>query len=250
MKTGRNSFTTTQLSCYFCLDGLGQTFKPARHSNRRVVFNKEGESADQDDHKKFRRTMQCLRGSIDPVLALEADSDQILKWWVDALHAVHPDMKSHTGGTLSMGKGSTHSASKSQRLNRKSSTKAEVVGVDDTMAQVLWTCYFLEAQGCKVEKNTVHQDNQSAVLLERNGHGSSSKRTRHINVRCFFVSDRIKSGEMNVECCPTGVMVADFFTKPLQGAKFTKFRDLIMNVWQVDPCGPMESGSKECVEMS
>jgi hypothetical protein len=141
---------------------------------------------DQDDHKKLRRTMQCLRRPINLVLTLEADSDQILKWWVDASHAVHPDMKSHTGGTLSMGKSSTHSASKSQRLNTKSSTEAEVVGVDDAIAQVLWTCCFLEAQGCKVEKNTVHQDNQSAMLLERNGRGSSSKRTRHINVRCFL----------------------------------------------------------------
>jgi hypothetical protein len=184
----------------------------------------------QDDCKKLRRTMQCLRGLIDLVLTLEADSKRILKWWVDASHAVHPDMKSHTGGTLSMGKGSTYSASKSQRLNTKSSTEAEVVGVDNVMAQVLWTRYFLEAQGYKVEKNTAYQDNQSAMLLERNGRGSSSKRTRHINVGCFFVSDRIKSGEMNVEYCPTGEMVADYFTKPLQGAKFTKFRTIIMNV--------------------
>jgi hypothetical protein len=128
----------------------------------------------------------CLRGLINLVLTLEADSKRILKWWVDASHAVHPDMKSHTRGTLSMGKGSTCSASKSQRLNTKSSTEPEVVGVDDVMAQVLWTRYFLEAQGHKVEKNTVCQDNQSAALLERNGHGSSSERTRHINVRCFL----------------------------------------------------------------
>jgi hypothetical protein len=66
----------------------------------------------------------------------------------------------------------------------------------------------------------------------------------------FFVSDRIKSGEMNVEHSPTGEMVADFFTKPLQGAKFTKFRDLIVKIGQVDPRRPMASGSKECVEMS
>jgi hypothetical protein len=98
-----------------------------------------------------------------------------------------------------MGKGSTCSASKSQRLNTKSSTEAEVVGVDDAMEQVLWTHCFLEAQGWKVEKNTVHQDNQSAALVERNWCGSSSKRAPHINVRHFFVLNRIKSGEMNVE---------------------------------------------------
>jgi hypothetical protein len=70
-----------------------------------LFLTKRVKAPDQDNHKKFRRTMQCLRGSIDLVLTLEADSDQILKWWVDASHAVHPDMKSHTGGTLSMGKG-------------------------------------------------------------------------------------------------------------------------------------------------
>jgi hypothetical protein len=149
-------------------------------------LTKRVKAPDQDGCKKLCRTMQHLRGSIDLVLTLEADRDQILKWWVDASHAVHPDMKSHTGGTLSMGKGSTYSVSKSQRLNTNSLTKAEVVGVDDVMAQVLWTRYFLEAQGYKAEKHTVHQDNQSAMLLERNGRGCSSKQTRHINVRCFL----------------------------------------------------------------
>jgi hypothetical protein len=40
--------------------------------------------------------------------------------------------------------------------------------------------------------------------------------------------DRISKGEVQVEWCPTKEMVADFMTKPLQGAAFEKFRDLIM----------------------
>ena len=174
--------------------------------------------------------MQYLRATIDLVLTLEADDLHILKWWVDASYAVHPDMKSHTGGTMSMGKGSIYSASRRQKLNTKSSTEAELVGVDDVMAQVLWTRYFLEAQGYVVRDYIVYQDNQSSMQLEKNGRGSSSKRTRHINVRYFFVTDRIKSKEVNVECCPTGEMLGDFFTKPLQGSQFRKLRDAIMNI--------------------
>jgi hypothetical protein len=174
--------------------------------------------------------MQCLRGSIDLVLTLEADNMHVVKWWVDASYGVHPDMKSHTGATMSMGKGSVYSASKTQRLNTKSSTEAELVGVDDVMAQVLWTRYFLEAQGYEVRDNIVYQDNQSTMLLEKNGRGSSSKRTRHINVRYFFVTDRIKANELSVEYCPTGEMRGDFFTKPLQGSLFRKFRNSVMNV--------------------
>ena len=45
----------------------------------------------------------------------------------------------------------------------------------------------------------------------------------------FFVSDRIKKNEVHVQYCPSHNMLADYFTKPLQGATFRKFRDAIMN---------------------
>ena len=102
------------------------------------------------------------------------------------------------------------------------------------MAQVIWTQNFLEAQGYTVEDNVALQDNQSAMLLEKNGKRSSSKRTHHINIRYFFVTDRIASKEMTVEYCPTGEMNGDFFTKPLQGALFRKFRDRVLNVTKGD----------------
>ena len=46
----------------------------------------------------------------------------------------------------------------------------------------------------------------------------------------FFVTDRIRAGEISPKWCPTGEMIADFLTKPLQGAMFWKFRDLLMGV--------------------
>ena len=88
----------------------------------------------------------------------------------------------------------------------------------------------MEAQGYNIDDNILAQDNQSSMLLENNGRASSSKRTRHVNIRYFFVTDRIQNKELSVKYCPTGDMLADFFTKPLQGALFKKFRDLIMNI--------------------
>jgi hypothetical protein len=177
--------------------------------------------------------MKYLRGSINLPLTMEADDLSLVKWWVDASYGVHPDMKSHTGATMSMGKGAIYSRSTRQKLNTKSSTEAELVGVDDVMPQILWTRYFLEAQGYKVADSKIFQDNQSTILLAKNGRGSSSKRTRHINIRYFFVNDRVKSNEVSIEYCPTGEMDADFFTKPLQGSPFRKFRDRIMNTKSV-----------------
>ena len=56
------------------------------------------------------------------------------------------------------------------------------------------------------------------------------KRTKHINIRYFFIKDRIDAGELTVEHCPTDNMVADIHTKALQGTKFFKFRKLILNM--------------------
>ncbi len=89
---------------------------------------------------------------------------------------------------------------------------------------------FVEAQGHPVSDSVVYQDNQSAMLLKKNGRASSSKQTRHINIRYFFVTDQIASKEMHVEYCPTKEMLANFFTKPLQGTPFCKFQDEIMNI--------------------
>ena len=129
---------------------------------------------------------------------------------------------------MSLGTGVIYGTSKRQKLNTKSSTEAELVGADNVMPQMQWTLYFLEAQGYKIHDNILYQDNKSAVLLETNGRGSSGKQTRHINVRYFFIADRIKSKEIRIEYCPTGIMLADYFTKPLQGLIFRELRDMIM----------------------
>jgi hypothetical protein len=185
---------------------------------------------DVDDQKKLRRVICYLHSTRGMHLTLEADDLQVIKWWVDASFAVHRDMRSHTGGTMSMGKGAVCSASLRQKINTRSSTAAEIVGVDDMMPAIMWTRQFMEGQGYNIKDNILYQDNQSAMLLEINGQKSSTKRTRHLNIRYYFVTDRIRAKKLTVEYCPTGEMWADVFTKPLQGAAFVKFRKLILNL--------------------
>jgi hypothetical protein len=72
--------------------------------------------------------------------------------------------------------------------------------------------------------------------LEKNGKDSSSKRTKHINIWYFFITNRVSKEEVLAVWCPTGDMIGDYATKPLQGALFRKFRDQIMGVVPVrDP---------------
>eukprot|EP00978_Attheya_sp_CCMP212_P045135 scaffold334681_cov33-Attheya_sp.AAC.1 len=70
---------------------------------------------DSDDYKKLGRAMRYLRGTLDLPLVLEVDNLQIVKWWIDASYAVHPDMKSHTGGIMSLGRGAVYAASVKQK---------------------------------------------------------------------------------------------------------------------------------------
>ena len=190
---------------------------------------------DTEDWAKLTHLMKYLRGTKELPLILSANKSGIMKWYVDGSFGVHPNMRGHTGGGLSMGRGFPFVTSTKQKLNTRSSTESEIVAVDDCMPAICWTRYFLESQGYGVFENIVYQDNQSAILLEKNGKASSSKRTKHINIRYFFVTDRINQKEMSVEWCPTGQMIGDFMTKPLQGSLFKKFRDQVMGVERVPP---------------
>ena len=194
------------------------------------------QNPDEDDVAKLAHLMKYLKGTIMLPLVLSANGSGMLKWWIDGSYAVHPNMRGHTGGGLSMGRGFPISGSSKQKLNTRSSTETEVVAVDDFMPAILWSRLFLEAQGYGVNESIIYQDNQAAMLLEKNGKASSGKRTKHLNVRYFFVTDRIAKRDVTVEWCPTGDMTGDFWTKPLQGAQFRRFRDLIMGVIpQPDP---------------
>ena len=44
----------------------------------------------------------------------------------------------------------------------------------------------------------------------------------------FWIKDRTNANDVNISHCPTTLMLADFFTKTLQGELFTRFRDVIL----------------------
>jgi len=185
---------------------------------------------DKDDWRKLAHLMKHIRGTLRLPLILSTNGSGILKWCVDSACAVHPNVRGHSGGGLSSGRGFPIAGSTKQKLNTRSSTETEVVGADDFMPAMCWTRHFMKAQGYQVKDNIRCQDSKSAVLLEKNGKASSAKHTKHIHVRFFFITDRIAKGELKIEWCPTAEMIGDYMTKPLQGALFRKFRDLLMGV--------------------
>ena len=92
---------------------------------------------DENDWKKLCRILTYLKYTNKLVLILETDNLNILKWFIDVSYAVHKIIKDYTGDGLTMGKSAVFSKSTKQKLNTKSSTETEIIGVDDILSQVL-----------------------------------------------------------------------------------------------------------------
>ena len=107
-------------------------------------------------------------------------------------------MHSHTGGVISFGTGGILCKSSKQKLNTKSSTEAKVIGTSDYLPNTLWVMHFMEAQGYLIKRSVFSQDNQSAIRLEKNGHASTGQKSRHINIRHFWITDRIHDSGLRV----------------------------------------------------
>ena len=107
------------------------------------------------------------------------------------------------------------------------------------MTFVMWMQCFFKSQIQYVDTNfplkslgsdvTIEQDNTSVIQLERNGWKTSSKITKHINVRSFYIIDRLKAGDISkIIYKATGDLGSDYLTKTLQGKASHTHRKTLM----------------------
>jgi hypothetical protein len=108
----------------------------------------------------------------------------------------------------------------------RSSTEAELIGLSDGLLHALWINNLLSDIGFGKGKIKIYQDNKSAIRIVQEGR-NSRQRTKHLDVRYFHAIDCATRGEIDVEYINTADMIADYFTKPLVGELFYKFRDKI-----------------------
>ncbi|KAA8498721.1 Copia protein [Porphyridium purpureum] len=182
-----------------------------------------------DDEMKLSRALKYLNGTRGLHLTLGASDELAVIGAVDASFAVHADCKSVSGTAVTLGRGTIFAKSAKQRLVTRSSTEAELVGASEALGQVLWTANFLKSQGYKVKESVILQDNLSTIAMLQRGR-SNSARTRHVNIRYYFVHDYLRRGELRIEHCPSQDLVADILTKPIQGDRFVRLRDKLLGV--------------------
>ena len=83
-----------------------------------------------DDWKKPRRVIGLLKGTVDDIRVIGADSMQNIYTWVYALYGFHDDLRSQAGEAMSFGQDFLHHKSSVHNLNTKSSIEAELVGTN------------------------------------------------------------------------------------------------------------------------
>jgi len=216
----------------------------------------------QHDWKKLAHLMMYIQATIHLPMVIKTEG-KATTIYLDGAHAVHSDMAGHGGMFATEAKGAVYSGSNKLKLNTISSTETELVTVGEKLPKILWYRLFRIAQGGYAQGDIILQDNQSTILLGNNGRFSARKGSRHIEIRYFFITDRIQKKHILVKYCPTEDMVADFLSKPLQGAQFHRFRDFILGIVNIDidlchkkyietlkkyDLLPIVTKSRECVE--
>ena len=118
--------------------------------------------------------------------------------------------------------------SSKQTIVTNSSIEAEFVGLSDSTAQAIHFKSFVEKKDYFIDIVIIYQDNHSCMALMKR-YGPGSERSRHINIRNFWVAERVANGEVGIEHLNTNRMHANALTKPMQGAQFERERAGLAN---------------------
>ena len=174
-----------------------------------------------DDVEKLKRLLKYVADTRERGVVFRPGSKGIcVRVFIDAAYGVHADGKSHTGSCVVIGDvGAVHCKSSKQSIVTKSSTEAELVALSDSANQGLYIRNFLISQGYAMGPMIIYQDNMSCMALVERGR-SGAERTRHIEIRHFWIRERIRSEEAIVMHKGTAEMYANVLTKPVQGAQF------------------------------
>jgi hypothetical protein len=179
------------------------------------------------DKVKLERLLKYLNSTLDYTYLLggkifNEDGTIDINCYIDSSHGVHEDFRGQTGIVIKLGDATVYARSAKQKVNTKSSAETELMGVSEKVSQAIWTRWWLEDFGFKVNDLNLFQDNKSTIVMMIAGK-PSGRNARHINVRNFFVKHYIDESIINPVYRNTDELFVDTLTKPIQGFKLNKF---------------------------
>jgi hypothetical protein len=186
-----------------------------------------------------------LRGSIDQGLVYTTSADPAhgrLWGWVDADYAGCQDTrKSHTGYVLMLNGAAISWKSKRQSTVSLSSAESEYIAASHCSQEVIYLREILRGFNCAQDEPTViFEDNQACIAMSENQ--VHRERSRHIDVRKYFVRDLVDDKVLKLIHCKTNEMVADALTKSLPYPSFSLHREKMTGIVQANSLFLAKSG--------
>ncbi|GKB87392.1 retrovirus-related pol polyprotein from transposon TNT 1-94 [Tanacetum coccineum] len=132
------------------------------------------------------------------------------------------DIKSTSGACQLLGGKLVCWSAKKQQSVAMSSTEAEYVAAAGCCASIIWLKSQLSDYDIHYKMVTIFCDNTSSIAISNNLVLHS--RTKHIDIRYYFISDHILKGNIKLHFIPTKYQLADIFTKPLDEPTFTRLK--------------------------
>lgn len=132
--------------------------------------------------------------------------------------------RSTSGYVFTLRGGPISWSSRRQTVTAQSTTESELVAVSAGTKEAVWLVRLqAELEDKAPEPTIIYCDNQSTISLIKNP--VFHQRTKHIEVRFFYVRDQQADGKVNVRYVSTEEQLADIFTKPLAAPRYQMLRE-------------------------
>ena len=171
------------------------------------------------------KVLQYIKGSLGKGIFFPSNSDLHIKSFCDANWVGCPDTRRLlTGYAIYLGESLISWRSKKQRVVSRSSTKAEYRAMASVACEITWVLQLLKDLKVEHSKPTMlFCDNQVALYITANL--VFHVRTKHIEVECHLVRDKILEGMIKTFHVATNAQVADIFTKALCFSSFARLSE-------------------------
>jgi hypothetical protein len=154
------------------------------------------------------------------------NSGEEFQFYSDSDYAADPLSRKSTSGQLIIGNGGPIYWSSSRQTSVSlSTTEAELIAATETAKTAVWVKNFLNELGYEICPK-IQIDNLSTLKLTRDD--QFHKRTKHIDVRHYFIRELVENETVTVAHVPTDKQLADILTKPLARPQFTKLRGFMI----------------------
>lgn len=190
------------------------------------ILSRKISNPNDNDWTEVKRVLKYLKGTKNLKLCVGTKSNIELKGFADADWAGDTnDRKSTSGFIFKLGDAVISYASRKQTNVTLSSTEAEFVALAEASQELLWIIQLMKEFEIDLISPTIYEDNQSCLKILEDE--KICPRSKHIDVKYYFIRDLWKSKAVLYEYCPTDSMLADILTKPLQKIKICNFIKLI-----------------------